>query len=64
MTDGTTDAESQRGLTAVLAELRGRPVVLASDALAQPPAKATDIVVETTIFDGKVVYTRATESND
>ena len=33
-------------------------VVLASDVLAQPPAKATDVVVETTIFDGKVVYER------
>lgn len=34
-------------------------VVLASDALAQPPSKPTDIVVETTIFDGKVVYERS-----
>ncbi len=33
-------------------------VVLATDALSQPPAKATDVVVETTIFDGKVVYQR------
>jgi predicted amidohydrolase YtcJ len=32
--------------------------VLATDALAQPPAKPSDIVVETTIFDGKVVYER------
>jgi predicted amidohydrolase YtcJ len=33
-------------------------VILSSDLLAQTPAKASDIVVETTIFDGKVVYER------
>jgi predicted amidohydrolase YtcJ len=33
-------------------------VVLATDALSEPSAKATDVVVETTIFDGKVVYER------
>jgi predicted amidohydrolase YtcJ len=48
--------EQRKGLLApgMLADL----VVLATDALAQSPAKATDIVVETTIFDGKVVYER------
>jgi len=34
-------------------------VILASDILATPPAKPTDVVVETTIFDGKVVYERS-----
>ena len=33
-------------------------VILTTDVLAQTPAKASDIVVETTIFDGKVVYER------
>lgn len=33
-------------------------VVLARDVFLQEPAKPTDIVVETTIFDGKVVYRR------
>jgi predicted amidohydrolase YtcJ len=48
--------EQRKGLLApgMLADI----VVLATDALAQPPAKASDIVVETTIFDGKVVYQR------
>ncbi|MDP3716587.1 MAG: amidohydrolase [Acidobacteriota bacterium] len=31
-------------------------VVLSADLLARPPATATDVVVETTIFDGQVVY--------
>lgn len=31
-------------------------VVLSADLLARRPATATDVVVETTIFDGKVVY--------
>jgi hypothetical protein len=34
-------------------------VVLSTDLLAQPPAKAADIIVQTTIFDGKVVYERS-----
>lgn len=34
-------------------------VVLSTDLLAQTPAKAADIVVEATIFDGQVVYERA-----
>lgn len=33
-------------------------VILSSDLLAQTPATAADVVVETTIFDGKVVYER------
>jgi predicted amidohydrolase YtcJ len=33
-------------------------VVLASDILATPPAKPGDVVVQTTVFDGKVVYQR------
>ncbi len=33
-------------------------VILGSDLLSKPPAKPTDVVVETTIFDGKVVYER------
>jgi len=32
--------------------------VLASDVFARPPSKSTDVVVETTIFDGRVVYER------
>jgi len=34
-------------------------VVLAADVLATPPAKPTDVTVEATIFDGKVVYERS-----
>jgi hypothetical protein len=33
-------------------------VVLSRDIIAQPPAKATDVVVDVTIFDGNVVYRR------
>lgn len=33
-------------------------VILSTDLLARTPAKASDIVIETTIFDGKVVYER------
>lgn len=33
-------------------------VVLSTDLMTQPPATSDDIVVETTIFDGKVVYER------
>lgn len=33
-------------------------VVLATDVLSQLPAKAADVVVATTIFDGNVVYER------
>ena len=33
-------------------------VVLSRDIFAQPPVKATDVVVDATIFDGKVVYRR------
>jgi len=34
-------------------------VVLSRDIFAQPPVKPTDVTVDTTIFDGKVVYQRA-----
>ena len=34
-------------------------VVLSRDLLASPPARPPDVVVDTTIFDGKVVYRRA-----
>ena len=40
--------------TGMLADI----VVLATDIVAQPPAKPSDVLVETTIFDGKVVYER------
>ena len=33
-------------------------VVLSRDIIAQPPAKPTDVVVDMTIFDGRVVYRR------
>jgi predicted amidohydrolase YtcJ len=33
-------------------------VVLASDVFTTPPAKATDVVVQTTVFDGRVVFDR------
>ena len=33
-------------------------VILANDVIAQPPAESGDLVIETTIFDGKVVYRR------
>ena len=33
-------------------------VVLTTDAFTNPPAKAGDVVVDTTIFDGRVVYER------
>ena len=33
-------------------------VVLSRDIIAQPPQKPTDVVVDTTIYDGKVVYRR------
>ena len=34
-------------------------VVLAADVFTNPPVKAGDVVVNTTIFDGRVVYERA-----
>jgi predicted amidohydrolase YtcJ len=34
-------------------------VVLSRDILAQPPVRPSDVVVDTTIFDGKIVYRRA-----
>ena len=34
--------------------------VLASDVFARPPRTATDVVVQTTVFDGRVVYERKT----
>ena len=34
-------------------------VVLASDVFTTPPAKAGDVVVDTTIFDGRVVFERS-----
>lgn len=34
-------------------------VVLTTDVFANPPAKAGDVVVDTTIFDGRVVYERS-----
>jgi predicted amidohydrolase YtcJ len=34
-------------------------VVLSRDLLASAPARPPDVVVDTTIFDGKVVYRRA-----
>jgi predicted amidohydrolase YtcJ len=34
-------------------------VVLSRDIFAQPPAKPTDVTVDTTIFDGKVVYQKS-----
>ena len=48
--------ESRKGALApgMLADI----VILSSDLLAHTPAKAADIVVEMTIFDGKIVYTR------
>jgi predicted amidohydrolase YtcJ len=48
--------EQRKGMLApgMLADI----VVLATDLLSQPPTKATDVVVATTIFDGKVVYER------
>ena len=33
-------------------------VVLASDLFTTPPSRPTDVVVQTTIFDGRVVYER------
>jgi predicted amidohydrolase YtcJ len=33
-------------------------VILSTDLLGKTPTKASDIIVETTIFDGKVVYER------
>ncbi len=33
-------------------------VVLATDVFTNQPAKAGDVVVDTTIFDGRVVYER------
>jgi predicted amidohydrolase YtcJ len=49
--------EQRKGILApgMLADI----VILATDIVATPPAKATDVVVDTTIFDGKVVYERA-----
>jgi predicted amidohydrolase YtcJ len=46
--------EQRKGTLAsgMLADL----VVLSADLLARPPSTATDVVVETTIFDGKIVY--------
>jgi len=41
--------------TGMLADI----VVLSRDLLASPPARPPDVVVDTTIFDGKVVYRRA-----
>ena len=34
-------------------------VVLSTDIVSRPPSKATDIVVDTTIFNGKVVYEKS-----
>jgi hypothetical protein len=34
-------------------------VVLAADVFTTPPVKAGDVVVDTTIFDGRVVYERS-----
>ena len=34
--------------------------VLASDVFARPPRTATDVVVQATVFDGRVVYERKT----
>jgi hypothetical protein len=34
-------------------------VVLAADIVTRPPARAADVVVDATIFDGKVVYERS-----
>ena len=34
-------------------------VVLAADVFANPPVTAGDVVVTTTIFDGRIVYERA-----
>jgi predicted amidohydrolase YtcJ len=33
-------------------------VVLSRDIFAQPPSTPTDVVVDATVFDGKVVYRR------
>jgi predicted amidohydrolase YtcJ len=41
--------------TGMLADI----VVLASDVFTNPPVKAGDVVVDTTIFDGRVVYERS-----
>ena len=38
-------------------------VILATDVLAQPPGVSGDLVIDTTIFDGKVVYRRAPAAN-
>jgi predicted amidohydrolase YtcJ len=37
-------------------------VILATDIIAHPPASATGVVVDATVFDGKVVYERARAS--
>lgn len=48
--------DGQRGTLAVgkLADV----VILAADVMAQPPSASGDLIVETTIFDGAVVYRR------
>lgn len=49
--------EQRKGTLApgMLADL----VVLSTDIFSRPPAKAADVVVDTTIFDGKVVYEKS-----
>ena len=49
--------EHRKGMLAagMLADL----VVLSTDIVSQPPVTATGVVVETTIFDGRVVYERS-----
>jgi predicted amidohydrolase YtcJ len=37
----------------------GDLVVLATDVFTTMPAKPTDVVVQATVFDGRVVYERA-----
>lgn len=34
-------------------------IILSGDVIAQPPSEPGDLIVDTTIFDGKVVYRRA-----
>ena len=43
---------------AACVEVRGLVVVLASDVFTTPPSRPADVVVQTTIFDGRVVYQR------
>jgi predicted amidohydrolase YtcJ len=39
-------------------------VILSADIFAAPPARLLDAVVETTIFDGKIVYTRDSKTTN